>query len=112
MGLSAQELDSGVTVVALSGRLDTAWVTELEPSFNALIGSKRAIVVDLSSVNVLGSLGMRMLVHSGTGIIKTGGKFVILSPDPNITRVLKVAAIDSFIPIVSERASALAAVAT
>jgi anti-sigma B factor antagonist len=112
MGLSTQELDNGVTIVALSGRLDTAWVSEMEPSFNALISSKRAIVVDLTQVNVLGSLGMRMLLHGGTGVIKSGGKFIILSPDPNITRVLKVAAIDSLIPIAGERDAALAAIAT
>jgi len=109
MDLSVQELDNGITVVALRGRLDTIWAGEMETSFNTIAGSKQSVVVDLSEVSFLGSLGMRMFVQGGTTVIRRGGKFAILSPDPNITKVLKVAAIDSLIPILQERAAALAA---
>jgi anti-anti-sigma factor len=109
MDLSVQELDNGITVVALRGRLDTIWAGAMESSFNTIAGSKQSVVVDLSEVSFLGSLGMRMFVQGGTTVIRRGGKFAILSPDPNITKVLKVAAIDSLIPILQERAAALAA---
>jgi anti-sigma B factor antagonist len=109
MDLSVQELDNGITVVALHGRLDTVWAGEMESSFNAIAGVKKAVVLDLSEVSFLGSLGMRMFVHGGTTVLRRGGKFAILSPDPNITKVLKVAAIDSLMPILPDRAAALAA---
>jgi anti-anti-sigma factor len=110
MDLSVQELDNGITVVALRGRLDTVWAGEMESSFTTVAGSKQAVVLDLSEVSFLGSLGMRMFVQGGTMVIRRGGKFAILSPDPNITKVLKVAAIDSLIPILHDRDAALAAI--
>jgi anti-anti-sigma factor len=110
MDLSVQELDNGITVVALRGRLDTVWAGEMESSFTTVAGSKHAVVLDLSEVSFLGSLGMRMFVQGGTMVIRRGGKFAILSPDPNITKVLKVAAIDSLIPILHDRDAALAAI--
>jgi anti-sigma B factor antagonist len=109
MDLSVQELDNGITLVTLRGRLDTVWAGEMESSFNTVAGSKQAVVLDLSQVSFLGSLGMRMFVQGGTTVMRRGGKFAILSPDPNITKVLKVAAIDSLIPILHDRADALAA---
>jgi anti-sigma B factor antagonist len=109
MDLSIQDLDNGITVVALRGRLDTLWAGDMESSFNAIASSKQAVVLDLSEVSFLGSLGMRLFVHGGTTVLRRGGKFAILSPDPNITKVLKVAAIDSLMPILPDRAAALAA---
>ena len=109
MDLGVQELDTGVTIVALRGRLDTVWAGEIESSFNTVIGTKHAVVLDLSEVSFLGSLGMRMFVQGGTAVLRRGGKFAILSPDPNITRVLTVAAIDSLIPILHDRDAALSA---
>jgi anti-anti-sigma factor len=110
MDLSVQELDNGITIVALRGRLDTVWAGEMEASFNTIAGAKRSVVLDLSGVSFLGSLGMRMFVQGGTTVLRRGGKFAILSPDPNITKVLKVASIDSLIPILHERTAALDAV--
>ena len=110
MDLNVQELDNGITVVPLRGRLDTVWAGEMKSSFATVAGSKQAVVLDLSQVSFLGSLGMRMFVQGGTMVIRRGGKFAILSPDPNITKVLKVAAINSLIPILHDRDTALAAI--
>jgi anti-sigma B factor antagonist len=109
MELNVRELSDGVAVIALSGRLDTVWAREQETSFNAVAESKRAVVVDLTDVSFLGSLGMKMFVQGAKSVMRRGGRFLLLSPDPKITQVLKVAAIDSLIPILNDRAAAIAA---
>ena len=77
---------------------------------HALAGSRRALVVDLSKVSFLASMGIRLLVIGAKTVASKGGKIVLLDPDPNIESVLTTAGIDSVIPIHHDRASAVAAV--
>ena len=78
--------------------------------FNAVAGSKRAIVVDLSAVDFLASLGIRVLVIGAKTVKNKGGKLVLLSPDENVHSVLKTAGIEQLIPVMFDRSAAIAAV--
>jgi anti-sigma B factor antagonist len=110
MDMQVEDLADGVTNVALRGRLDTVGAGVIDLKFNAVAGSKRAIVVDLAGVNFLASLGIRVLVLGAKAVKNKGGKFVLLSPDENTYSVLKTAGIDEIIPIMFDRAAAIAAV--
>lgn len=74
-------------------------------------GARRAIVVDLSKVDFLASLGIRVLVLGARAVKNKGGKLVILSPDENVRSVLTAARTDTLIPIFVDRDAAIAAVA-
>jgi len=55
--------DDGVVKVGLVGRLDTPGVDAVEPRFTAAVVPRGALaVVDLSGVEFIGSLGLRMLI--------------------------------------------------
>ncbi len=105
-----EEWDGGVTSVVLRGRLDTIGAGKIDLKFSAVAGAKRAIVVDLSSVDFLASLGIRVLVLGAKAVRNKGGKVVLLSPDENVHSVLKTAGIQEIIPIVFDRSAAIAAV--
>ena len=110
MELATEELGNGVTRIALDGRLDIAGAQAIDMRFNTLAGSRRSLVVDLSRVSFLASMGIRLLVIGAKTVAAKGGKIVLLSPDSAIEGVLKTAGIDMVIPIHHDRASAVAAV--
>jgi anti-sigma B factor antagonist len=110
MDMIVEETDGGVTNVILRGRLDTAGADSIDLRFNAVAGAKRAVVVDLSNVNLLTSLGIRVLLLGARAVKSKGGKLVILSPDANVRAVLQAARTDTLIPIFDDRNAAIAAV--
>jgi anti-sigma B factor antagonist len=110
MEMHVEDTDRGVTNVILRGRLDTAGADSIDLKFNAIAGAKRAVVVDLSNVNLLTSLGIRVLLLGARAVKSKGGKLVLLSPDANVRAVLETAKTDTVIPIFDDRNAAIAAV--
>jgi anti-sigma B factor antagonist len=110
MKLDMVEEDNGVTRLILAGRLDMAGVTAVDPQVNAVAGSKSKVVVDLSGVDFMGSLGMRTLVVAAKTIAGNGGRMAILAPQPNVEKVLRTSGIDTVIPIAKDLGSAAALV--
>lgn len=109
MEMQVEELN-GVTMVALRGRLDMVGAGAIDLKFSAVAGSKRYIVVDMSAVEFLASLGIRVLVMGAKAVRNKGGKLVLLAPQENVNTVLTSAGIDDIIPVLFDQAAALAAV--
>jgi len=110
MDMDVQELPNGVTKVALKGRIDIAAAGQAETKFSAIAGHRRAVVVDLSQVDFLASMGIRMLLLTAKTVQAKGGKMVLLGASAPIAGVLKTARIDSLIPLHDTLAAATAAV--
>jgi anti-sigma B factor antagonist len=110
MEMNLEELPSGVTLAVLRGRLDVAGSSAIELKFNATAGARKALVVDLSGISFIASMGMRLLLIAGKTIAAKGGKMALLAPSPDVASVLRTAGIDSVIPICGARDAAFAAV--
>ncbi len=110
MDMVIDELEGGITNVALRGRLDTHGAEAIDLRFSVIAGSKHAVVVDLSEVDFLASLGIRVLLTSAKAVQRKGGKLVIVTPEGNVLMVLRTAGIETLIPIFQERDAAIAAV--
>lgn len=110
MQISILELDGNVTKVVLSGRIDIAGARELEMPMAVVAGSRRAVVVDLSAVEFMASLGLRGIVVSARSIFSKRGKIVLLTPQPQVEEVITTTGIDGLIPIYHDEAEAIAAV--
>jgi anti-sigma B factor antagonist len=111
MEMNIEELPGGTTLVVLRGRLDVAGAGAIELKFNATAGARKAVVVDMSGVSFVASMGMRLLLLVGKTMAARGGKMALLSPLPEVSSVLHTAGIDSIIPICNARDAAIAAVA-
>ncbi len=111
MEMTTEELDKGVVKIKLNGRLDVAAAGQIELRFNTIAGAKRAVIVDLSQVTFLASMGMRMLLIGAKTMASKGGKMALLAPAAEIAAVLKTARIDALIPIYDRPDAALAGVA-
>lgn len=107
MELQTQQLANGITKINLAGRMDSAGAQGIDLQFTTLTATKKAaIVVDLSEVSFLASIGIRTLITNARALQRRGGKMVLLSPKPIVDEVLKAAGITSIIEILDNLQSA------
>jgi anti-sigma B factor antagonist len=110
MPIEIQELDGNVARVVLSGRIDIAGAHAIDMPMSIVAGTRRAVVIDLSAVEFMASMGLRTIVVSAKAIMNKRGKVVLLSPQPQVEEVITVSGIDDLIPICRDEAEAIAAV--
>jgi anti-sigma B factor antagonist len=106
--ITVRELEGGAILIALRGRLDLQGVSAIEPKVTAAAGSRSALVVDLSGVTYIASMGMRMLLLLGKTVAARRGKMALLAPSDDLTTVLRTAGVDTAIPIHANEREALA----
>jgi len=102
--------DEGVVKVGLVGRLDTPGVDAGETRFTAAVCPRGArTVVDLSGVEFIGSLGLRMFITVARTLSRKNGRLILYAPQPFVAQVLETASLGDIIPVQPDAASALAA---
>ena len=62
-------------------------------------GENPRVVVDLSEVDFLASIGIRLLMLIAKSIASRGGKMALLNPMPEVQHVLEITGIPTIIPI-------------
>lgn len=98
--------------LSLRGRLDAAGVDRVETRFVAVaVAQSRDAIVDLSAVELLTSMGIRMLISAARAMSARHTKLVLFGAQPLVQEVLETAAIDSLVAVVPSEAEALALVA-
>jgi len=110
MPISIEDLDGGVTKVVLSGRIDIAGSFEIDLPMSVVGGSRRAVIVDLSEVEFMASLGLRSVVLCGKAVVSKGGRVVLLSPRPVVEEVITTSGVDELFSIFRDEPAAIAAV--
>jgi len=108
MTISTESMDGGITRVMLDGRLDIQGAAVIDLKMNVLAGSSKFLLVDLSNVSFIGSMGLRSLVVPAQAMRRRGGKMALLSPVPMVEEVLKASNIGEVIPIVYDIEAAAA----
>ena len=100
MELAVQELESGILGINLSGRMDISGTQQIDLKFTALTASRRArILVDLSNVTFIASVGIRILISNAKAQKLRGGCMVLYKPSNQVEEVLKATGIHTIIPI-------------
>jgi anti-anti-sigma factor len=100
MKFEATNLDNGIKLVKLVGRLDLKGTNEIDNLFTFNTSSGKApVLVDLSEVDFLASIGMRMLLSNAKALTRRGSKMVLLKPIPLVREALVTAGFDELIPI-------------
>ena len=107
MEMQYSELDNGISLIKLIGKLDIVGAGEIETKFTGYCaGENVRVVVDLSEVDFLASIGIRLLVLTAKSVATRGGKMVLLNPIPEVHSVLEITGIPAIIPIYSQLESA------
>lgn len=111
MKLQYQELDGGIRLIKLIGALDMTGTYSIEIEFvRHCEGDNVRVLVDLSKVNYLSSIGIPMLINTAKSVASRGGKMALLNPQQNVAEVLDIVGIQQIIPIFTDLESAKAGV--
>jgi anti-anti-sigma factor len=110
MPIAVHDLEGGITRVVLSGRIDIAGAQEIDLPMSVVAGSRRAVVIDLSGVSFIASMGLRCLVSAAKMVSRKQGRMVLLSPNANVEATFKTTGLDTMIPIFHDAGEATRAV--
>ena len=109
MELSCHDLEDGIRRIGLTGRLDIEGANEIALRFLSLVSAARhLVVVDLSGVGFLSSIGLSTLVQAARSAKLRGGGLVLMAPRQNVEKVLTSTHIAEFIPVCADFESARA----
>ena len=104
--------DEGQTArVALAGRLDINGAQVIELPLATLSGAKQNILIDMSQVSFLASIGIRHLVSATKAVARRGGQLILVGPQDMVREVLVTAGLASVLPMVGNESEARALLA-
>ncbi len=96
--------------VRLIGRMDIGGVDAIALPFAGLAATDdRRVIVDLSGVDFMASIGIRAILQNARAHRRRGGAMVLLAPRPLVREVLEAAGVASLVPIADDLESARAA---
>jgi anti-anti-sigma factor len=100
MKFQYDELENGIRLIKLSGKLDTNGTYSVEIEFiRHCKGEKALILVDLSKVSYISSIAIPMLVNTARSVVSRGGRMGLLSPQRNVLDVLDLVGVLQIIPV-------------
>jgi len=104
-------LDERVVKVTLNGRLDTQGVDSIETGFvAALVPTAKHVVIDLSQVSFVASMGIRLLVSTAQKLKQEHAILAIYGAPALVRQVFSAVSLHKILPICSTEAEAVAAV--
>jgi len=108
MNLDVDELAPEIRRIRLTGRLDMKGTGEIELRFTGLTSTDaKRVLVDMSQVEFLASIGMRLLVSCAKANAARGGKMVLFGTTAMVREALETAGIDTLIPVLGDETAAL-----
>ncbi len=111
MPIEFHEVSDGLRRIEISGRLDIPGTDEIATRFAALSAATNLrVVVDLTRVSFLGSIGIRSIIVNAKALQQRGGRMVLMVGDNvAVAETLQATGLGSLIPILTDNASAEAA---
>ena len=107
--IEVSELDGGVTKVTLSGRIDFAGAQAIDAPMKAVAAASKSVVIDLSGVEFIASMGLRILIMCAKTIHSGSGRVVLLGAKKGVADVIHMSGIDELIPVFDTEADAISA---
>ena len=99
MPVQAREIESGLSVVGISGRLVFGREVEgLETVIADLLKQgKKKIVLDVSALDYIDSAGIGTVVACLSNVKKAGGDMRLAGPNPRVARLLSMTGVDKLV---------------
>jgi anti-sigma B factor antagonist len=110
MPVESKQLESGVAVITISGRLSLGGETEkLEAALTKLLAAERKVVVlDIGALDYVDSSGVGMLVSCLTRLKKAGGEMKVAGASPRIRRIFSMTGVEGMMSLYDDVAAATA----
>src|SRR6185312_7864853 len=104
MSISYEDVASDLRRIVISGRLDMPGTDSVAAQLAQLTAApKKGVVVDLSQLKFLASIGIRALIASAKEVQKRGGKMaLVVNPASTVMMSLDATGVDQLIPVFTE----------
>lgn len=100
MELRYSELAQNIRLIKLIGKLDIVGVGEIEIKFGGYCAGKGVrVLVDLSEVDYIASIGIRLLTLNAKSLATRRGRMVLLKPNADVKNILELTGIPAIIPM-------------
>jgi len=109
MQISIADQSGPTARVIMAGKCDIAGAEVIALPLATLAGSKKAVLVDMSGVTFLASIGIRHFVSASKALARRGGRLVLLNPSDMVTDVLTTSGVNTMMDIVRSEGEAEAA---
>ena len=108
MSISYDDIGEDLRCIVIYGRLDMVGVDSVAAQLVELVAApKKGVVVDMSAVEFLASIGIRALIISAKAVQERGGKMVlVVSQSTTVMMSLKATGIDPLIPVFNNASDA------
>jgi anti-sigma B factor antagonist len=111
MHIETEELKDGILKVGLHGRMDAAGVETIAlPLTSMTAPAGRLVIVDLSGVDFLASIGVRVLLQNARALSLRGGAMVLCGAMPLVAQVLESAGVANVVVVCPDMNAARAAI--
>jgi anti-sigma B factor antagonist len=111
MQISHEDHDDGIRIIKLAGRMDIEGDQQVsQPLTTAAESGHAGVLVDLSGIEFLASVGIGTLVSVAKTVAKKGGRFAMYGAPDDVHRGLVRTNIPAIIPTFRTLAEARAAV--
>lgn len=103
MSIEFEDVTDSFRKIRLSGRLDIPGTEAISIKFSSLAtGQGKRVVVDLTAITFLASVGIRELITNAKALQQRQGKLVIYVGDNSaVAKTLDTTGIDTLIPVFS-----------
>lgn len=101
MSITFEDVGNELRRIAITGRLDMPGTDSVAAKLTELAAApKKGVVVDLSGLRFLASIGISALITSAKAIQQRGGKMVlVVSPGSSVAMSLDATGVDELIPV-------------
>lgn len=108
MSVSYEDVGENLRRIVISGRLDMEGTDSLSPRIMELVEEpKSGVIIDLSAVRFLASVGIRVLVACAKAVQQRGGKLVVVvAQGSTVAMSLEATGVDELIPVFTNGAEA------
>ena len=109
MMFEVSEAAPGASRVVMRGRLDVAGCEMVEVPFSAALGSAEGnAMLDVSGLEFVGSLGLRLLIGTARQMQRRQRQMVVYGAQPAVMEVFETVSLEQMIPIFATEAEARA----
>lgn len=108
MEISVEKIEGIITVLKVSGRIDTITAPDLDVAVGAALDSPgRACILELTAVDYVSSAGLRVLVMGAKKASSSGGVFSLCGVQPPVHKVLEMVGFAPLIETHTDEAGAV-----
>jgi anti-sigma B factor antagonist len=113
MSITHTDIGENLRRIAISGRLDIPGTDSIASQLEALVAApKKGVVINLSGLRFLASIGIRALITSAKTVQERGGKMaLVVHADSTVMMSLEATGVNEIIPVFTSLADAEESVA-